>query len=78
MTELISFGVDLEGYEVFSKSEDIKIYNVDFQNIRDWCIKNNIDAKLIMAAAGFTLWRVKDVSKRSWFTLRWANDIQVE
>jgi len=76
---LISFGDDLEGYEVFGYPNDVKvaIENCDLQEqlIKIWCTANNIDARITAKASGFHLYRIEDESHRVWFKLKWGSDI---
>jgi spore germination protein YaaH len=76
--ERISFGVDLQGYEIYSDSKDIKVIDdskvSDYSMIYDWCDQQKINAIKMLSTSGFSIWRIEDEAKRVWFALKWTKD----
>lgn len=76
--ERISFGVDLDGYEIYSDIKDIKVIDdstvSDYTKIHDWCDQQKINAIKILRTSGFSIWRIEDEAERVWFALKWTKD----
>lgn len=73
-----NFGTDIEGYEIYSDSNDIRVNIEDpamVFAIKDWCSSNKVDALLmLLVIPSLSIWRIKDEQQRAWFMLRWGSD----
>lgn len=82
MSERISFGTDSDGYEIYSDSRDIKVIDknndYDYDEIYEWCEKQDITAIKKIGTSGFSIWRIEDEAKRVWFALKWTKDEKAE